>query len=357
MLNAHTKDTFATTDQGATDEFGVPVAAHYEDSTALQQGTIKPYPNFTADHVEDVAKDFRKAFRGLGTDENRIIRLLTEHNNEQRQELIKAYKTAHGRDLIEDLQDELSGSFEDLCLALLTPTRLYDANCLRDAMKGLGTEDQWLIELLCPRTNEEMQQINESYSQLYKKKLEDDVVEETSGVYQKILVSVCQANREQATQPDMAKVTRDAKNLYDAGEGRLGTDEETFNLVFAKRSWPHLRAVCKEYRKLAGRDLEESIEREFSFNAKKAFVTIVQYAKDPHQYYAERIRAAAKGREECDDSLTRLIVSHSETDLENIKTSFLAKYKEPMETLIKKETYGDFKKLLIRILDPQTSFK
>ncbi len=36
-------------------------------------------------------------FFPAGTDENRIIRLLTDHNNAERQELITKYKTCHGR--------------------------------------------------------------------------------------------------------------------------------------------------------------------------------------------------------------------------------------------------------------------
>ena len=60
-----------------------------------------------------------------------------------------------------------------------------------------------------------------------------------------------------------------------AGEGKnAGTDDDVFNLVFALRSWPHLRAVFDVYKSLASKDIEESIANEFSFNAKKAFLAI-----------------------------------------------------------------------------------
>ena len=60
-----------------------------------------------------------------------------------------------------------------------------------------------------------------------------------------------------------------------AGEGKLGTDEETFNLIFARRSFPHLREMFKEYKNnVAHKDIEDSIKDEFSFNAKEAFLAI-----------------------------------------------------------------------------------
>ena len=63
--------------------------------------------------------------------------------------------------------------------------------------------------------------------------------------------------------------------LFQAGEGKnAGTDDEMFNLIFALRSWAHLRAVFEHYKKLSDKDIEESIMNEFSLNAKKAFLAI-----------------------------------------------------------------------------------
>ena len=45
----------------------------------------------------------REAMKGMGTDEDAIIRVSGKVNSRERQEIRKAYKTAYGRDLIEDL--------------------------------------------------------------------------------------------------------------------------------------------------------------------------------------------------------------------------------------------------------------
>lgn len=57
------------------------------------------------------------------------------------------------QDLQEVLESELSGHFKKTALALLDRPSEYDARQLQRAMKGLGTDEAMLIEVLCTRTN------------------------------------------------------------------------------------------------------------------------------------------------------------------------------------------------------------
>lgn len=67
------------------------------------------------------------------------------------------------QDLIENLKSELSGNFEKLMVALFADPEYYDAYCLRDAMKGAGTREGVLIEIMCTRTNKQIEAIKERY--------------------------------------------------------------------------------------------------------------------------------------------------------------------------------------------------
>ena len=46
---------------------------------------------------------------------------------------------------------------------------------------------------------------------------------------------------------DLNQAREDAKALYKAGEGKLGTDESTFLRIFATRNYYQLRQVFVEY--------------------------------------------------------------------------------------------------------------
>ena len=67
------------------------------------------------------------------------------------------------QDLISDLKSELSGNLEECILALMEPLGLYDARSLRKAMKGMGTDEQCLIEILCSRSNKEIATIKAAF--------------------------------------------------------------------------------------------------------------------------------------------------------------------------------------------------
>lgn len=67
------------------------------------------------------------------------------------------------QDLIEDLKSELGGHFEDVILALVRPPADYLCKQLHMAMEGMGTNEHTLIEILCSRSNSEVQDIVTAY--------------------------------------------------------------------------------------------------------------------------------------------------------------------------------------------------
>ncbi|XP_073925272.1 annexin A13 isoform X1 [Castor canadensis] len=312
-----------------------------------QPAKEKSHQGFDVDR--DVKKLY-KACKGMGTDEAAIIEVLSSRTSDERQQIKQKYKTKYGKDLEEVLKSELSGNFEKTALALLDRPNEYAARQLQKAIKGLGTDEAVLIEILCTRSNKEIIAIKEAYQRLFDRSLESDVKGDTSGNLRKILVSLLQANRDEEDEVDKDLAGQDAKDLYDAGEGRWGTDELAFNEVLAKRSHKQLRATFQAYQILIGKDIEEAIEEETSGDLQKAYLTLVRCARDREGYFADRLYKSMKGVGTDEETLIRIIVTRAEVDLQGIKAKFHEKYQKPLSDMVHSDTSGDFRKLLVALL-------
>ncbi|XP_060058037.1 annexin A13 [Erinaceus europaeus] len=314
---------------------------------AQQPAKARSHEGFNVDRD---AKKLNKACKGMGTDDSAIIEILSSRTSNERQQIKQKYKATYGKDLEKVLKGELSGNFKKAALALLDQPSEYDARKLNKAMKGLGTDEMVLIEILCTRTNKEIITIQEAYQRLFDKSLESDIKDDTSGNLKKILVSLMQANRDEGNEVDKDLAAQDAKDLYDAGEGRWGTDELAFNEVLAKRNYKQLQATFEAYQVLIGKDLEEAIEEETSGYLQKAYLTIVRCARDREGYFADRLYKSMKGAGTDEKTLIHIIVTRAEVDLLGIKAKFQEKYQKSLADMVRSDTSGDFQKLLLALL-------
>ncbi|XP_029926835.1 annexin A11a isoform X2 [Myripristis murdjan] len=310
------------------------------------RGSIKDFPG--ADPLKDV-EVLRKAMKGFGTDEQAIIDLLGSRSNKQRVPLLRTFKTAYGKDLIKDLHSELSGDFRKLVMAMLKTPAELDAYELNSAIKGAGTDEACLIEILSSRSNAEIKEITSVYKREYKKSLEDAISGDTSGHFRRLLISLAQGNRDERETVDIALAKQDAQALYAAGENKLGTDESKFNAILCARSKPHLRAVFHEYQQMCGRDIEKSIGREMSGDLESGMLAVVKCIKNTPAYFAERLYKAMKGAGTKDKTLIRIMVSRSEVDMLDIRQEYMKNYGKSLYTHISGDTSGDYKKLLLKL--------
>uniref|UniRef100_A0A8C6S0U3 Annexin n=1 Tax=Nannospalax galili TaxID=1026970 RepID=A0A8C6S0U3_NANGA len=259
--------------------------------------------------VDRDAKKLYKACKGMGTDEMAIIEVLSHRTSDQRQQIKQNYKAKYGKDLEEVLKSELSGNFEKTALALLDHPNEYAARQLQKAMKGLGTDEAVLIEILCTRSNKEISAIKEAYQKLFDKSLESDVKDDINGNLRKILVSLLQSP--------------------------LLNREDNHSTLQGKR---------------LDRNMEEAIEEETSGDLQKAYLTLVRCARDLQSYFAERLYKAMKGTGTDEETLIRIIVTRAEVDLQGIKAKFQEKYQKSLSDMVHSDTSGDFQKLLVALL-------
>ena len=130
------------------------------------------------------------------------------------------------KNLIQDLKSELSGNFEDVCIAMLDSCYELDCRCLYDAMNRIGTNEDILIEIIATRPTHQLIQDKILFQQLYGRDLVQYVQSETSGHFRRILLAMLQCQRHENNYPiNEAELRMDAQRLYQAGAGRWGTDE------------------------------------------------------------------------------------------------------------------------------------
>ena len=299
--------------------------------------------------AEQDADALRKAMKGLGTNEAAIIKIIANRTNAQRQKIKLTYKSAYGRDLTADLKSELHGNFEDATVALFDTPIEYDVNQLKKAMKGLGTDEDSLIEIIASRPNWMLKQIKEEYKTKYGKELEKDIISETSGDLKRLLVSLLQCNRSENTNPNDSECQAKAKALYNAGEGQWGTDESVFNKIFTMASPKELTMIAKHYHKLTGKTILQAIDKEFSGDMKKLLKSIVYAIISPSEYFATRVNKAVKGWGTNDNLLIRVLVARDEIDMPEIKQYYKQLYGKDMLADIKSDCSGDYQRLLIEL--------
>ena len=292
----------------------------------------------------------KKSMKGIGNDKDAIINLVTSRTNQQRQQIRDAYKSSYGKDLIADLKSELSGHLKDTLVAMFYHPIEYDCYSLRSAMKGIGTDEDTLIEIIATRPGFMIKQIIEKYPEITEgRNLVDDVKNETSGSFRRLLISLLQGERSDNIDPNIEECEKTAKELYEAGEKKWGTDDSAFNKIFALKSPMEIACISRAYHKLTGHTILQAINNEFSGDIKKLLTAVVYAVISPSEFFATKVNKAIKGLGTNDKLLIRIIVSRNEIDLNYIKKYYKQLFKKDMIEDIKAETSGEYRKLLIKL--------
>jgi annexin A7/11 len=309
--------------------------------------SIRPVPGFNPNND---AETLRKAMKGFGCNNDKVVAVLCQRSNWQRQEIAKAFKVMYGKDLINDLKSELHGDFEDLILALLEPPARFDAYSLHKAISGLGTKEHVLIEIMTTRTNAQIHELKQVYQQMYHRSLESDLIGDTSGHFQRLLISLCAGGRDESNHTDPLRANQDARKLYSAGERRLGTDESCFNAILAAQNHAQLRLVFDEYQKVTKHSIEKAIESEFSSDIRDGLLAIIKCIRSRPSYFAELLQNSMKGLGTRDTDLIRLVVTRAEIDLRDIRDAYQHMYKTSLEKTIQGDCSGAYKDGLIALV-------
>ncbi|XP_048343324.1 annexin A6 [Sphaerodactylus townsendi] len=323
--------------------------------TGKYRGSVKDFPNFDANQD---AEALYNAMKGFGSDKEAILDLITSRSSKQRIEICQAYKSLYGKDLIADLKYELTGKFERLIVGLMRPLEYFDAKEIKDALKGIGTDEKSLIEILASRTNQQIRALVEAYKDAYERNLEEDVIADTSGHFKKMLIVLLQGTREEDDVVSEDLVEQDAKDLLDAGEVKWGTDEAQFIYILGNRSKLHLRLDChldaykivkrnsSQIMKNTGWDLIADLKSEIGGALAKVILGLMM---TPAQYDAKQLKKAMEGAGTDESILIEILATRTNQEIEAINAAYQEAYHKSLEDALSSDTSGHFKRILISL--------
>uniref|UniRef100_A0A8C1VWF2 Annexin n=1 Tax=Cyprinus carpio TaxID=7962 RepID=A0A8C1VWF2_CYPCA len=261
-----------------------------------------------------------KAIKAKGVDELTIIETLVRRSNAQRQQIKAAYQQTVGKPLDVALKAALKGELEEVVLGLLMTPAQYDSFLLHGAMKGLGTDEETLVEILASRTNKEIQEIKQVFKQ--------------GNIY-------CYLSSSYPLNMLMA--------LYEAGEKRKGTDCGVFIDILTSRNACHLRRVFQLYSKYSKVDVAKAIDLELKGDIETCLIAVVKCAGNKSAFFADKLNLAMKGSGYKGKILTRILVSRSEIDLAKIKQEYQNKFGKSLYQDIQDDTKGDYETILLAL--------
>ncbi|CAL8321192.1 unnamed protein product [Lota lota] len=129
-----------------------------------------------------------------GTDESKFVDILCHRSVPHLRQIMVEYKSISKKSLQEVIEGEMSGSLEDLLVAIVkcaksTPT--YLAERLFKAMKGPGTTESILTRILVSRSELDLLDIRAEYKKLFGTSVYSALSSEVSGDYGDCLKSLC----------------------------------------------------------------------------------------------------------------------------------------------------------------------
>jgi len=287
------------------------------------------------------AEALHKAMKGTGTDEKALISIIGTRSKEDLHHVAKEYHDHFKASLENDIKGDTSGNFEELLVLRVKSKVEVRKWLLTKATKGAGTAEKYLIDVLAPATNEEVIEIYQNDPTTIANVLNDV----SHGNFSKVIHEVLKGKRhENIDDGDADKI---AEKLYKAGEGKFGTDEDTFNAVISTHGPHALAKISHHYHKHHKHSLEDAIKKETSGHYEDLLVGLT---KPPLVYYADRLFAATHGIGTDEHALNFIFGILSKHELKEVTKLVKERHNKGLEDLVKGDTSGNYRDLLMTLV-------
>ena len=274
--------------------------------------------------------------------EDEIIEIICSKSQSEIKDLNNQYEIIYEAKLKEELEKILKGKLKDLIEALLQDPIEYDANEVYKAIKGFGTDDDALIEIISTRTPDRLKEVSKKYFEMRNNTMDFDIENDTSQAYGKLITNMSKGERSENPYPNIKKIKEICNELTkEIGGGKINKD--IFVKYFSELSLFELRMLYRVFEKEKDSNIIEFINEKFGSDSRNLYKAFFAFLVDPYKYFAERIHLWK------DDIVIRVIVSQRDS-LDEIKTKYKGIYDKNLVDDIKENTKDGFQKALLKIV-------
>jgi len=292
------------------------------------------------------AEAIHNAIHILINDTKAIINIVARRPNWHLQKVREEYEKLYEKDLVHVLDQQSHFNFRKLLTALTRARAESRAEEVYHAVKGVGTDEHALIDVIIHSSDGELEATKQFFRQKYERSMDEWVKSDTSFNFEKILVHSIQATRSTVVQPEL--IDSDAEGLYKAGEGKWGTDDKYFIEIFTTRSFEHIQLVNKKYIEKRGHDLQHAIKSETSGWYKVALLACIT---PPIEYWAERLHQGIAGLGTDDRLLVRCFSENSKPFLHEVAKVYEKLFNVTLHDDVKGDTSGHYREIIEALLD------
>jgi len=303
--------------------------------------------------IDDSCERIHKATKGWGTDEKGLIDVMGSLSPYERLRVIRRYPMMYGGKELEKLmKEECGGDFGDALQLLAVPCDQADAKIIRKSTRGLGTSEHLLYPVICGRTNDEMDLLKKTWFLRYGSDLTQVLASELSGNLERIVVACLQGIEEVYDEGyhTQEKAEEDAEKFYEAGQGRWGTNEKVVFQTLCQSPPEHLRQINSAYADKYGYTLSKALEKELDGNVRDAALYHLNMKIKPYETAAAEIKKVCAGFGTDEYALTACIVRY-QTILRQVDEAHIKAYDKSIIDRINSEVRGDYRKILIVIVE------
>jgi annexin A7/11 len=289
------------------------------------------------------------AMEGIGTKDKKLIEAVAQLDPLQIAGLRQAYKSRIGRELDQDVSDKTSGRSRDGLLAVVRGPLLQDAYTVRKAIKGLGTNEAMLNDVLIGRSNADMCAIKVAYQQTFGRDMVADVKGdlslETKTHFQEIMAA---ARNEDSFPVHLPQVEQDVNTFHKITEEKSGKAKSDVCDLLIKRNDEQIRAIAHQYQQRFQKPLDVVISKEFNGHMKDALLLQLARATGRATSDATQLEDAMKGIGTKNELLSQIVVRvhWNRQHCDEVKRAYQHKYHKGLVERVNGETSGDHKRLL-----------